>query len=205
MYSFCLHISSLDRLILRVYNKGMPLLFPQLHDVKWLKEKVQQISLRKIAKEVGCSYGGVVFAVRKYDIFFPQRIKATITPEERKKMVAGLKAKYPEGRFGKDASRWKGGRRNGGYGGKYCMIYAPFHPNCDGDGYVMEHRLVMEEKIKRYLLSSEIIHHLNGDPRDNHIKNLELHNRKSHAKAHFDAVKEVARLKLLLDEHGIQY
>ena len=46
--------------------------------------------------------------------------------------------------------RWTGGRIYNEAG--YVFIYKPDHPYCNNYGYVREHRLVMEEKLVRYLL-----------------------------------------------------
>ena len=48
------------------------------------------------------------------------------------------------------------------------------HPNCGKQGYVAEHRIVMEKKIGRYLLSSEVVHHIDHNITNNHPDNLQL-------------------------------
>lgn len=68
--------------------------------------------------------------------------------------------------------RWKGGRKINSLG--YVCIYEPNHPNCRSDGYVLEHRLVMEKHIGRYLERKEVVHHINQNKMDNKIENLEL-------------------------------
>lgn len=73
---------------------------------------------------------------------------------------------------GANNPRWKGGRKTHGHG--YLLVAAPNHPHKDKQGYVREHRLVMEKEIGRYLLPTEDVHHLDHDKTNNDIKNLEL-------------------------------
>tara|TARA_Y100000310_G_scaffold345442_1_gene465062 strand:+ start:3977 stop:4369 length:393 start_codon:yes stop_codon:yes gene_type:complete len=73
---------------------------------------------------------------------------------------------------GKTHPRWKGGRYKNK--GGYINIHSPSHPACISSKYVLEHRLVMEEHLGRYLTRDEHIHHINGIKDDNRLENLEL-------------------------------
>lgn len=54
----------------------------------------------------------------------------------------------------------------------YIQVYELEHPYANKDGYVMEHRLVMEEVLGRYIKENEVIHHINRNRKDNRPENL---------------------------------
>jgi hypothetical protein len=64
---------------------------------------------------------------------------------------------------------------------------SPLNPykRCMKEGkFVYEHRWIMEQKIGRKLKRNEHVHHINGNPKDNRIENLEILSNADHAKIH---------------------
>lgn len=100
-----------------------------------------------------------------------------LSPEHRAKVIKTLKY----GLRGKDNPAWKGGvslkkadTKKGDPKQWYKVIKKPNHPFAMKNGYVLEHRLIMEKHLGRYLKKNEFVHHKNGKKQDNRIENLEL-------------------------------
>ncbi len=67
----------------------------------------------------------------------------------------------------------------------YTLIRFPEHPHAKPNGYVYEHRLIMEVEIGRFLNRDEHVHHKNENKSDNNIENLVLKDKHQHHKDHF--------------------
>lgn len=66
----------------------------------------------------------------------------------------------------------------------YLLAYLPDHPFSHSTGYIREHRLVWEKYHNAMLLPWAVIHHINGNKKDNRIENLEVTNRSKHKSKH---------------------
>lgn len=126
--------------------------------------------------------------------------------ERLRKLNLEKEGKTYEEIYGKEKAKLikfkKGGQNNGKWkGGKkqlhgYIYLLKPEHPFAS-QGYVAEHRLVMEKHLKRYLKSEEIVHHMNGVRNENGIENLELTNRTEHFFKHINTVHKLTKEEIM--------
>lgn len=79
-------------------------------------------------------------------------------------------------------NNWKGGLY---IAGGYAKVKVKEHPAKDKRGYVLLHRLVMEDYLGRYLNNDEFIHHKDGNKLNNELSNLELIYPEKHAREHY--------------------
>lgn len=92
--------------------------------------------------------------------------------------------------------RWKGGtivRADG-----YVLVRIGIIGKSEkGARYKLQHRIIMEKKIGRPLLRSEIIHHKDGDRSNNKISNLEILTQAEHAKEHYKSREKTKKGRLV--------
>ena len=104
------------------------------------------------------------------------RLKMNISRTGKPKgpMSEGTKRKIGLANRGKHTGRkhWKGGKPLDSKG--YRLVYNPLHPYRNKWNYVLEHRIVMEHSIGRYLKPEERVGHKDGNKLNNDISNLIL-------------------------------
>jgi hypothetical protein len=68
--------------------------------------------------------------------------------------------------------------------GDYLYAVVRNHPHRIQYDYVLHHRIVMENHLKRLLTKNEVVHHKDGDKKNNSIENLELLTDVDHIRQH---------------------
>jgi len=80
--------------------------------------------------------------------------------------------------------------------GDYLYAKVTGHPNSTKNGYVLYHRIVMENHLGRHLNSNEVVHHKDGNKKNNSVDNLEVLSSSEHSKLHGSMVgRRSVRLK----------
>lgn len=68
--------------------------------------------------------------------------------------------------------------------GDYLYALVPEHPKCTKNGYVLMHRIIMENHLNRVLNDNEVVHHLDENKYNNDISNLQLLDKRRHNSLH---------------------
>ena len=66
----------------------------------------------------------------------------------------------------------------------YKQIYKPKSAEARDNGYAAEHRVVASKKLGRPLRDNEVVHHRDGNKRNNRPSNLQVMSRSKHWKVH---------------------
>ena len=155
----------------------------------------ERLTMKEIGEVLGVDAVAIHYRLKKFGIPTRDRYDHPVSDKVREnarrvgqnrkgtKQTDEAKRKISEAKAGKLSNPSKYGGHTKNRSG-YVYVYNPTHPHCSSDGYVMEHRLVMENSIGRYLEKDESVHHINRNRKDNRIENLQLMTRSEHAKLH---------------------
>ena len=175
--------------------KGHKNFVPPSKELLFAEYVLNRKTMKQIALDNGYAVGTIYNFMKKYGIDSRKELsdeaKARISLANKgnhhtlgQKRTAEQRARISAVRKGK----WKKPSEFGGHRKKrsdgYIKVYVPDHPYSTKDGYVMEHILIMEKQIGRYITRDEVVHHKNHIRDDNRIENLQLMTFKEHSAFH---------------------
>lgn len=79
--------------------------------------------------------------------------------------------------------------------GDYMYAIVREHPSATKHGYVLEHRIVVENDIGRLLTKVEVVHHIDGNKKNNDISNLEVMSKSAHYLHHKKTGRKYLKIK----------
>jgi hypothetical protein len=145
------------------------------------KEKIRQSKLGKKRKPFSEEWK-IKLGEHSLGNEYGKALKGIKRSEETKKKISLSK-------IGELNPNWNNGKTK--TSGGYIMLRKLGHSYSE-NGYVMEHRLVMEEFLGRYLLPEEVVHHKNEIKDDNRIENLMLFPNNGEHKKYHNKLKVIA-------------
>lgn len=113
--------------------------------------KVKNMSAKKISELKKCNARTILRELKE------RKIPIRGSSDAAKLAFLTGSRKLPPVKKGNKCRFWKCGRYINSQG--YMMLYMPEHPFSNKQGYIAEHRVVMEKKIGRYLFKFEKVHH----------------------------------------------
>lgn len=179
---------------------------PKHRNARWLQQKYWEegLSLSKMALLAGVCLQTISNQMKKHAI--PRRTLSEACGGKRHPMYgrrgknnpnfghkhsAKARRKMSKAMRGKKNPAWNGGQTYNPQG--YILLKRPDHPHANNQGYMREHRLVIEEHLGRYLHPEEVIHHINGVRDDNRKENLMLFRSESEHQAFHAEIPPVWR------------
>jgi hypothetical protein len=89
--------------------------------------------------------------------------------------------------------------------GDYVYAVVPEHPKTDKHGYVLAHRVIMENILDRLLLDNEEVHHIDKNGKNNDVSNLEVLTRAEHHRRHAKYPPEGHYIELICKQCGKKF
>ena len=111
-----------------------------------------------------------------------KRMGVQLRTQKESTLLAAKQGKMS--RKGKDCWNWQGWRL---HTSGYILILMPCHYRANSTGYVPLSNLVAEEYYGRKLEPNEIVHHIDGNKKNDDPRNLLIITRSGHGKLHANA------------------